>query len=77
MASVALAPYFTISTGQSITPFWTASGGPAVLAPHQRSTYELTAAVPAGYNPGVNGFFYLRALTDKPMTVSTTKIPIR
>ena len=77
MASVPLTPHFTISTGQSITAFWHATGGPAVLAPHQRSTYELTAAVPAGYNPGVNGFFYLRALTDKPMTVSTTKIPIR
>ena len=65
-ASVPLTPHFTISTGQSITPFWDATGGPAVLAPHQRATYRLTAAVPAGYNPGPNGFFYLRALTDRP-----------
>ena len=73
MASVALAPHFTISTGQSITPFWTATGGPPVLAPHQRATYELTAAVPAGYTPGANGFF-LRALTDA-LTVSTASRP--
>ena len=76
VAGVALTPHFTISTGQSITPFWTATGGPTVLAPHERATYELTAAVPAGYTPGVNGFFFLRALTDQPMTVSTASIPI-
>ena len=75
--AVALAPHFTISTGQSITPFWTATGGPATLAPHQRATYQLTAAVPAGYSPGANGYFFLRALTDQPMTVSTVSIPVR
>ncbi len=76
-ASVALAPHFTISTGQSITAFWHATGGPAVLAPHQRATYDLTATVPAGYSPGLNAFFYLRALTDRPMTESSTPIPIQ
>ncbi len=76
-ASRALAPHFAISSGQGVTPFWTATGGPAVLAPHQRARYQLTSAVPAGYSPGTNGFFYLRALTDQPMTVSTTPIPIR
>jgi hypothetical protein len=77
VASIALAPHFTISTGQSITPFWSATGGPALLAPHQNALYRLTAAIPAGYTPGPNGFFFLRALTDRPMTVSTTPIPIR
>ena len=76
-ASVALAPHFTVSTGQSVTTFWHASGGPAVLAPHQRATYDLTAAVPAGYGPGPNGFFYLRAMTDRPMTESSQRIPIQ
>ena len=47
-----------------------------MLAPHQHATYQLTAAVPAGYTPGANGFFFLRALTDGPMTVSTATIPI-
>jgi hypothetical protein len=75
-SAVALAPHFTISVGQSITPFWTATGGPAVLAPHQHATYHLTAAVASGYNAGPNGFLYLRALTDQPMTVSTARIPI-
>ena len=42
-------------------------GGPAVLAPHQRATCDLTASAPAGYDPGLNGF-YLRAMTDRPMT---------
>ena len=65
MASVALAPHFTISTGQSITPFWHATGGPAVLAPHQRATYDLTAAVPAGYKPGAERLL-LPSSPDRP-----------
>lgn len=76
-AAIALAPHFTISVSQSITPFWSATGGPAVLAPHQSATYELTAAVPTGYDPGPNGFLFLRALTDRPMTVSSARIPIQ
>ena len=74
--AVPLTPRFTISTGPSITPFWTAQGGPDQLAPHQRATYLLTAADPAGYSPGPNGYLYLRAVTDRPMTVSTAKISI-
>jgi len=31
----------------------------------------------AGYTPGPNGFFFVRALTDRPMTVSTEPIRIR
>ena len=74
--AVALTPRFTISTGPSITPFWTAEGGPVSLAPHQRATYLLTASNPNGYTPGPNGYLYLRAVTDRPMTVSTVRIPI-
>lgn len=71
-----LAPHFTISTGQGVTPFWTATGGPAQLAPHATATYQLTAADPNGYDPGPRGYLLLRALTDAPMTVSTTRIAI-
>lgn len=74
--AVALTPNFAISTSQSISEFWTASGGPPLLAPHQRATYVLTAPVAAGYDPGPKGFFFLRVLTDRPMTVSTVRIPI-
>ena len=74
--AVPLTPRFTISTGPSITPFWTAVGGPDLLAPHERATYLLTASNPNGYTPGPNGYLYLRAVTDRPMTVSTTRIPI-
>jgi hypothetical protein len=74
--AVALAPRFTISTGPSITPFWTAAGGPDQLAPHQRATYVLTATDPAGYTPGPDRYLYLRAVTDRPMTVSTVRIAI-
>jgi hypothetical protein len=74
--AVALTPRFTISTGPSITPFWTATGGPDQLAPHQQATYLLTAADPAGYTPGPDRYLYLRAVTDRPMTVSTVRIAI-
>ncbi len=53
--AVALTPQFTISTGQSITRFWIAQGGPDQLAPQARATYLLTAADPNGYSPGPNG----------------------
>ena len=36
-STVALAPHFTVSTGQGVTPFWNAVGGPAQLAPQTRS----------------------------------------
>ena len=71
-----LSPHFTISNGQGVSPFWTATGGPAELAAGQRATYLLTAADTNGYAPGPNGYLYLRALTDGPMTVSTTRVPI-
>lgn len=76
-ADVALVPHFTISVGQGITRFWSATGGPAQLAPHQEATYVLTAADPSGYTPGPHDFLFLRALTDRPMTVSTIRIPIQ
>ena len=75
-STVALAPHFTVSTGQGVTPFWNAVGGPAQLAPRQEAIYLLTAADKAGYSPGPNGYLLLRALTDGPMTVSTTPVPI-
>ena len=75
-SKAALDPHFTISRGQGITPFWTATGGPVELAPQAVATYILTAAVPSGYTPGPNDYLVLRALTDRPMTVSTIQIPI-
>ncbi len=73
---VALEPHFTISRGQGITPFWVATGGPAELAPGADATYTLTSPVADGYPPGANDYLVLRALTDRPMTVSTVSIPI-
>lgn len=74
--SVTLAPRFAISTNPNITPFWRATGGPSVLAPGEHATYVLTATNPSGYTPGPNGYLYLRAVTDRPMTVSTIRIPV-
>lgn len=76
-SNVALVPHFTISVGQGITPFWNATGGPVELAPHEGATYVLTAPAPSGYAPGPHDYLVLRALTDRPMTVSTIRIPIR
>jgi ABC-type Na+ transport system ATPase subunit NatA len=74
--TVALAPRFTISTNPNVTAFWRATGGPNILAPHEHATYVLTATNPSGYTPGPNGYLYLRAVTDRPMTVSTVRIPV-
>lgn len=76
-SNVALDPHFTISVGQGITPFWSATGGPVELGAHEGATYVLTAAAPSGYAPGPNDYLVLRALTDRPMTVSTVRIPVQ
>ena len=70
-----LVPNFAVSANQSMSGYWRKQDGPPVLAPNQTATYTLVAANPRGYNPGAYGFWKLRAVTDRPQTLSTVAIP--
>ncbi|MFJ9895490.1 hypothetical protein ACIQPR_19480 [Streptomyces sp. NPDC091280] len=71
-----LTPHFASRLGQGASDWWTASGGPASLAPHASATYLVTPPggvrrVPGGSHPR----FYLIAVTGTPMTITTARIP--
>ena len=64
-------PHFSIDQGGSLTTFWSAEGGPAVLAPGASATYTLLAPnAPA--MPPIAGGFQVLAFTEGPDTVSRT-----
>ncbi|WP_019058138.1 hypothetical protein [Streptomyces prunicolor] len=72
-----LTPHFASRLGQGASDWWTASGGPATLAPHASATYVVkppggVRRVPGGSHPR----FYLIAVTGTPMTITTARIPI-
>jgi hypothetical protein len=72
-----LTPHFASRLGQGASDWWTASDGPASLAPHASTTYVVTPPggvrrVPGGSHPR----FYLIAVTGTPMTITTARIPI-
>ncbi|HEY0444065.1 MAG TPA: hypothetical protein VGC90_07580, partial [Candidatus Limnocylindrales bacterium] len=52
VSSRPLAPHFAVSTNQSMSAYWRADAGPAVLQPHETATYTLVAEPAGGYNPG-------------------------
>nr|WSY56942.1 hypothetical protein OG999_46905 [Streptomyces sp. NBC_00886] len=72
-----LTPHFASRLGQGASDWWTASGGPAELAPHASATYVVkppggVRRVPGGTHPR----FCLVAVTGTPMTITTARIPI-
>jgi hypothetical protein len=72
-----LTPHFASRLGQGASDWWTASGGPAALAPHASATYVVrppggVRRVPGGSHPR----FYLIAVTGTPMTITSARIPI-
>ena len=72
-----LTPHFASRLGQGASDWWTASGGPATLAPHASATYVVkppggVRRVPGGSHPR----FYLIAVTGTPMTITSARIPI-
>ncbi|MFE6178437.1 hypothetical protein [Streptomyces sp. NPDC056464] len=75
--AVALAPHFTLTTGQGMGRYWTVVRGPATLPAHARARYELRP--PAGRfalpRPGVR--IRLRALTAVPQTLSSVDLRLR
>jgi hypothetical protein len=72
-----LTPHFASRLGQGASDWWTASDGPATLAPHASATYVVrppggVRRVPGGSHPRL----YLIAVTGTPMTITTARIPI-
>jgi hypothetical protein len=65
-------PHFaTNPTGQA-GAFWTIARGPTVLAARAAATYVLVTADPAA-NPLNGERFVLQAVTDSPLTVSSSQ----
>lgn len=75
--AVALAPHFTLTTGQGLGRYWTVVRGPAELPAHATARYELRP--PAGRfvlpRPGVR--IRLRAFTAVPQTLSSADVRLR
>ncbi|MGH9073859.1 MAG: hypothetical protein ACRDZQ_07030, partial [Acidimicrobiales bacterium] len=64
-----LRPHFTLSSGDAVTAFWLAQGGPAVLAPGQWATYTLLS--PNFFaQPSITGGFQVVAFTTTPAAIS-------
>jgi hypothetical protein len=71
---MALAPHFTLTTGQGMDPYWRVVRGPRTLAAHSTARYELSP--PSGRftlpRPGVR--IRLRAFTASPQTLSSADV---
>jgi hypothetical protein len=74
VGDTALAPHFTLTTGQGMDPYWRVVRGPRTLPAHGTARYELRA--PGGRfllpRPGVR--IRLRAFTASPQTLSSTDV---
>ncbi|MFE7275883.1 hypothetical protein [Streptomyces sp. NPDC057623] len=72
--AAALAPHFTLTTGQGMSQYWTVVRGPATLPAHATARYELRP--PTGRfrlpRPGVR--IRLRAFTAVPQTLSSADV---
>ncbi|KUO03341.1 hypothetical protein AQJ67_16595 [Streptomyces caeruleatus] len=75
--AVALAPHFTLTTGQGMSQYWTVVRGPVTLPAHATARYELRP--PSGRfplpRPGVR--IRLRAFTAVPQTLSSADVRLR
>lgn len=72
--SSVLRPHFAVSRGQSMSSYWRQVAGPDMLEPGQTADYHLVT-VDEGARPSSGGYFKLRAVTDDPVTLSSTTIP--
>jgi hypothetical protein len=62
-------PHFTVNSGDAVTAFWLANGGPAVLKPGQSADYTLLS--PNFYaQPPLTGGFQVVAFTTSPAAIS-------
>jgi len=57
-----------------MSSYWRQVAGPDMLEPGQTADYHLVT-VDEGARPSSGGYFKLRAVTDDPVTLSSTTIP--
>ncbi|MFJ3696959.1 hypothetical protein ACIPW9_22885 [Streptomyces sp. NPDC090052] len=71
----AISPHFASRTGQGASGWWTIRSGPATIAPHASASYVVSP--PGGFRrlPRNGARFYLIAVSDKPMTITTAALP--
>ncbi|MFJ4922994.1 hypothetical protein [Streptomyces sp. NPDC088725] len=72
-----LVPHFACRVSEGASAWWTVGSGPAALAPHASAEYVVKPpgdfrGLPGGKHPRI----YLIAVTDKPMTITSVRIPL-
>ena len=76
--ATALTPHFAVSGASGgMSAYWRVLAGPTTLAAHDSASYLLVPATGGSYAEPKSGTFHLRAVSDAPMTISTTTIPVR
>nr|WP_296071258.1 hypothetical protein [uncultured Actinoplanes sp.] len=71
-SSKPVSPHFTVTDGVYLGQFWTVSSGPASLDPHATARYTLVP--PQVWKPAPTGTALLRAVSDRPQTLSSLRI---
>ncbi|MEV3968813.1 hypothetical protein AB0K68_11815 [Streptomyces sp. NPDC050698] len=70
----ALAPHFTLTTGQGMDPYWRVVRGPRAVPAHGTARYELRAPGGRFLLPRPGARIRLRAFTASPQTLSSTDV---
>ncbi|MFI5797437.1 hypothetical protein [Streptomyces sp. NPDC051677] len=70
----ALAPHFTLTTGQGFSPYWTIEKGPRTLSAHTTAVYEIRPPSGKFRFPRAGVRVRLRAFTGAPQTLSSTDV---
>ena len=66
-------PHFALSSSDSMSWWWAIQSGPASLAPHQRAEFVLTPMMQSSRRD-ITKRVFLRAVSDKPVTLSSVQI---
>jgi hypothetical protein len=72
-----LTPHFTVTTGVYLGQFWAVAAGPVTLAAGAAATYTLVPPATAGqrvWKPAATDTALLRAVSDRPQTLSSRQI---
>ncbi|MGW5472589.1 hypothetical protein [Streptomyces chartreusis] len=75
--AVALAPHFTLTSGQGMSQYWTVVRGPVVLPARASARYELRPPAGRGALPRPGARVRLRAFTAVPQTLSSADVRLR
>lgn len=76
-SGTALAPHYTLTTGQGMSRYWSQVGGPATLPAHSTETVELRPPNGTFTLPHKKVRIRVRAFTATPQTLSSSDIRLR